>query len=112
MDESLITEFEQVQSQIAKINSDIDKQEAKYHEVLRGLMSKHSEIRSMIKAAMEENSVKKFENDFVAISYVAPTTRTSFDSTRFKEEQPDTYKKYLKISDVSSSIRIKIKESK
>lgn len=62
--------------------------------------------------AMETHGVKKWDNDVMTISYVAPTTRTSVDSTKLKKELPDVFSKYSKVSNVKSSIRIKLKEDK
>lgn len=62
--------------------------------------------------AMETHGVKKWDNDVMTISYVAPTTRTAVDSTKLKKELPDIFSKYSKTSNVKSSIRIKLKEDK
>lgn len=62
--------------------------------------------------AMETHGVKKWDNEIMTISYTAPTTRTSVDSAALKKEQPDTFNKYSKTSNVKSSIRIKLKGDK
>ena len=74
------------------------------------LTIKNQELKEQIKTAMEENGTKKFENDYIAITYVAPTTRNTVDSTKLKEEFTDVYNQCLKTSDVKSSVRIKTKE--
>jgi regulator of replication initiation timing len=58
---------------------------------------------------MKANGVKKFENDFIRLTYKEPTTRTSLDSKKLKEEMPDVFDKYKKESEVKESILIKIK---
>jgi len=74
------------------------------------LQNKNDEIREQIKSAMEENEIKKYENDYIAITYVAPTTRTTIDSALLKQKYEDIYKECSKVSEVKSSIRIKIKD--
>lgn len=59
--------------------------------------------------AMEKHGVKKWDNDIMTISYIAPTTRTSIDSAKLKKEMPEVAEKYSKTSNVKSSIRIKLK---
>ena len=58
---------------------------------------------------MEENGVKNYENDYISLTYVAPTTRRTVDSKLLKEKYVEIYEECSKISDVKSSIRIKIK---
>lgn len=58
---------------------------------------------------MKANGVKKFENDFIRLTYKEPTTRTSIDSKKLKEEMPDVFDKFKRESEVKESILIKIK---
>jgi hypothetical protein len=59
--------------------------------------------------AMEIYGVKSFENDVIKITYVAPTTRTTIDSTKLKKDHPDIAVKYSKLSTVSASVRVTVK---
>ena len=61
---------------------------------------------------MEAHGVKKWDNDVMTVTYTAPTTRTSIDSSKLKKELPDVFSKYSKTSNVKSSIRIKLKGDK
>lgn len=67
-------------------------------------------LRDALMQAMEENSVTTFENDAIKLTYVAPSTRTSIDSTKLKKELPDIAEKYTKTSQVKASLRITLKE--
>lgn len=67
-------------------------------------------MKEQLQKAMEQYGVKKFENETVSFTYVAPTTRTSIDSAKLKKEHPDIAKKYSKTSNVSASVRISVKE--
>lgn len=66
-------------------------------------------LRNTLQKNMEKYGVKKFENDVIAFTYVAPTTRTSIDTTKLKKELPDVYEKYQKTSNIKASVRIKVK---
>ena len=68
-------------------------------------------VREKIVESMLKQGITKFENENIIITYVAPTTAETFDSTRFKVEQPDIYKKYVKTVNKKESVRIKLKEN-
>src|SRR5574344_956568 len=93
----------EVEKQISLAVADLQKKQQE-------LTSKNEEIKEQIKKAMEEKDIKKFENDYIAITYVAPTTRNTVDSAKLKEEFTDVYNQCLKTSDVKASVRIKVKE--
>lgn len=42
----------------------------------------------------------------VKATYVSPSTRTSIDSKKLKEEEPEIAKKFTKTSNVSASVRL------
>ena len=42
----------------------------------------------------------------VKLTYVGPTTRTSIDTKKLKEEEPEIAKKFMKTSEVKASVRI------
>lgn len=42
----------------------------------------------------------------VKATYVSPSTRTSIDSKKLKEEEPELAKKFTKISNVSATVRL------
>ncbi len=64
--------------------------------------------RDLLKA-MEDNGITKIDTDTVTVSYIGATTRETFDSKAFKADMPELYDEYTKFSDVSPSIRIKVK---
>lgn len=66
-------------------------------------------IKEKLLAAMEAYGITKFENDAIKITYYAPSTTTSIDSTKLKKEQPDIAKEYSKTSNKKSYIKIEVK---
>jgi hypothetical protein len=66
-------------------------------------------MRKKLIEAMETYGVKKFENAQIAFTYVAPTTRTSIDSTKLKKKYPAIAEECSKVSNVSASVKITIK---
>lgn len=59
--------------------------------------------------AMEQHGIKSFTSGKVSFTYVAPTTRTTFDKKALQKEHPELdLSKYNKVSDVKPSVRIKV----
>lgn len=73
---------------------------------------KAAELRQRLMAVMEEKGMLSFESDEIKLTYVAPTTRQSIDSTRLKKELPEIAAQYTKESAVKASLRVTIKEAK
>lgn len=108
--EQLLNLYANNETELAKVNEQISLAIADLQNKANELNAKNEELKEQIKNAMEEQGLKKFENDFIAITYVAPTTRTTVDSKKLKELHEDIYNECSKTSDVKASVRIKTKE--
>lgn len=68
------------------------------------------EYKDKILKEMEERNINQIKiGKNITISYIAPTTRESIDTARFKKEMPVMAEKYKKVSNVKSSVRITTK---
>ena len=108
--EELLKLYSNNELQILEVEKQISLAVADLQNKQQELTSKNEELKEQIKKAMEDKDIKKFENDYIVITYVAPTTRNTVDSTKLKEQFADAYNQCLKTSDVKSSVRIKVKE--
>ena len=84
---------------------------AKFGNVLKQIaeLEKSIEpIREQIKAEMEKRKILALKTGNVSISYIGAHKSKKFDVERFKAENVDLYKQYTKVSEVKSSIRIKL----
>ena len=108
-EKALVAKFEKNQMAIAKLNKEIEKAVGEQMQKVATLNEQNTTMREAILEAMEASDTKKFDGDLISITYVAPTTRTTFDSKTFATAMPKTYAKYLKTSNVKASIRLKIK---
>lgn len=102
---SFVENTKEIQLLESKINSAIVSLQKELGEKTR----QNETLKTALKNAMIENGVKKFENDVISLTYVAPYEKTTLDTTKLKEEKPEIYDEYSKISQVSDSIRIKVK---
>ena len=65
-------------------------------------------LKSELVELMPKLGKDKILLDGLAISYRKGTTRKSFDSKAFQVDHPEEYDKYIKESEVSPSITIKV----
>ena len=66
-------------------------------------------MKNEILDAMQKYGVLKFDNEVLKIAFIPEHDAEKFDSKKFKEENPDVYDMYAKISKVKPSIRITVK---
>ena len=76
---------------------------------IKKLKEMQDNYKEQLLKAMEENDILKIDIPELTITRKAPTTRESLDSKSLKEELPDIYDTYCKISPVKGSITIKVK---
>lgn len=75
----------------------------------KSIENQQNSLKEQLLVAMEKHGIKKWDNEVMTITYVAPSTRVSVDSKKLKEELPDVFTKYSKSSKVKSSIKLKLK---
>ena len=94
----------------ALLNPEVAIQLAEFERMAEDIKNKQNELKKRILAEMEEHGILKIETDELMISYVAPYPKESFDSKAFRKKNPDLYDEFVKISTVSASVRMKVKE--
>lgn len=104
---SLTTSLQE-QQEVAELLKYIDTLTALQNEA----KAKLEEFKGAMLEKMEEQNIKKIDNALFSITYVAPTTKNSFDSERFKNEHSDLYEKYLKTTQTKSYVKLTIKKGK
>lgn len=67
-------------------------------------------LKEHILSVMEDRKENVLECEGVKITYVAPTIRESIDKDALQENYPDIYKRYIKIVNVSPTIRVSLKK--
>lgn len=72
----------------------------------------NTEIKKIIEKDYVDSGVSSLKSDKYSFSYIAPSTKQTFDVNKFMEENPELYKKYLKTSNVSDSLRVTKKKEK
>lgn len=72
------------------------------------LKIKQDDLKEQMMKMMEANKQKSIKTNIGSYSYVAATTKKTFDTKLFKDTEPDHYEHYLKETTTKPSIRIKL----
>jgi regulator of replication initiation timing len=91
------------------LNPNISKNIAEFEKQIKALKETEDKLKAEILAEMEAQGIIKLETEDLTISYVSETYRETFDSKALKADDEEMYNKYIKLSPVKSSIRIKVK---
>lgn len=102
-------ELIKVENEIGILDTEVSKKVAEFEKALKEIKEKEEELKQNILSEMESKNILKLETDSLTVTYIAPAERETFDSKRFREDNPDLYDEYVKFSPVKSSIRIKVK---
>ena len=73
------------------------------------LEAKRDAFKKQLEEMFEQFGVEKWETDHFNITRVGSYIKETFDSKKFKADNPELAKDYVKQTEVKSSIRIKIK---
>lgn len=81
---------------------------AEFERQVKAIKAKEEELKQKILEEMESKGIVSIKSPELTISYVAPTTRETFDSKSFRKDHPDLYDEYVNISMVKASVRMKV----
>lgn len=103
MDELIVYE-----NNTALLNPAVSIKLAEFERMVKDVKEKQDELKQRILDEMESKGIVSIKTPELTISYVAPTTRETFDSKTFRKDHPDLYDEYVNISMVKSSVRMKV----
>lgn len=83
---------------------------AEFERQVKLIKKQEEELKKAILEEMEKKNIIKLDTPELAITYVAPTTSERLDTKTLREELPDIYDTYVKLSPVKASIRVRVKE--
>lgn len=97
-----------INADTALLQPEISKKIADFERQIKEIKQAEDELKAKILEEMERKGLLKVKTDDLAITYVAPADRESFDSKKFREDHADLYDEYIKMTPVKASIRIKV----
>lgn len=78
-------------------------------ETIAAYETEYNSLKNAILNAMAEQNIVKIDTEEVLINYIAPTTIESLDAKRLKEDLPNIYDEYARITQVKARLKVKIK---
>lgn len=78
-------------------------------ENLKALEEAKKDLEAQILSVMENQFIKKIENDDISITYVGESDVESFDKTAFKKAYPDIYDEFVSMKTRAPYLSIKVK---
>lgn len=73
------------------------------------LKQEQDALKTAVQREMERLGIIKIDTPELLINYIAETDRETLDTKSLKEECPDIYDAYTKMTPVKASLRIKVK---
>lgn len=81
-------------------------------EMKKELEEKLDEVKEALGIVMDKYEIKSVKNSFIGLTRIAPSTSISFDTAKFKKEDPELYetlfKKYNKKSNRKAYTKIEV----
>ena len=82
---------------------------AAFERKAKKIKEAEEKLKMELLQAMERHGITKIESEEISVTYIAETDRETFDSKAFRADNPEEYDKYVRISTVKPSIRLKVK---
>lgn len=82
---------------------------AEYESVMKEMKRQEDLLKERILAEMESKGILKVDTPRLTLNYIGATERETFDSKKFRADNPDLYDDYIRLSPVKAQVRIKIK---
>lgn len=91
------------------LDSKISERFAYFKKTVKEIKDLESALTAQLQTEMEAHGIIGIETDDLLITYVPEYDRERFDSKRLKKDKPDLYDEYVSMTQVRSSLRIKVK---
>lgn len=102
-------ELLKIENGCALLRKDVENQILEFEKLAKEVKEKEDDLKKAILKEMESCAILKVETEKLRISYVAPTDRETFDKKAFHSRYPTIYDKYVKMTPVKASVRVKVK---
>lgn len=97
----ILTPSEQMMYELKKLQE--------FQITMQEMKNTEEEIKEALYKAMDEYGVKSFDCEIMKLNLIEPTTVTTIDSKRLKEECPEIAEAYSKTSEKKGYVKITYK---
>lgn len=98
-----------VENGLSILDAETSQKIADFEKSIKDMQEKEKALKEAILEEMKQKNIIKIDTPELSITYVDETYKESFDSKLFKEQNPDLYDAYVKMSPVKASLRLKVK---
>ena len=93
----------------AILNPETNQKIAEFERQAKAIKEAEDKLKDKILAEMEAQNIIKIDTEDLSITYIAETYTENFDSKALKQDDEETYNRYIKISSKKAYIKIKVK---
>ena len=102
-------ELIKVENGLSILDAETSQKIADFEKAIKDMQEQEKALKEAILEEMKQKKIIKIDTPEIAITYVDETYKETFDTKLFKEQNPDLYDAYVKMSVVKSSLRLKVK---
>lgn len=102
-------ELIKVENGLSILDPETSQNIAEFEKAIKDMQEKEKALKEAILEEMKQKKIIKLDTPEIAITYVDETYKETFDTKLFKEQNPDLYDAFVKISVVKPSLRLKVK---
>ena len=102
-------ELIKVENGLSILDAETSQKIAEFERQIKDMQEKEKALKEAILEEMKQKNIIKIDTPELSITYVDETYKESFDSKLFREQNPDLYDNYVKMSPVKASLRLKVK---
>lgn len=89
------------------LNQETENELINLERAIKTLKDRQEKLKTALMEEMEKRGIIKIETDDIVVTYIPETDREQFDSKQFRADNGDLYDKYVKMTPVKASIRVK-----
>lgn len=104
-----MNELIKVEGSIALLDSEAIAKIVAFETAMKNIKQQEDELRAAILAEMEAKHVIKIESDELSITYKAAHDREQLNAKALRQDMPEIYDEYVRMTRVKPSILIKVR---
>lgn len=97
------------ENNVLVLDSETSQKIADFERTIKELTEKEKALKEAILKEMEQKNIIKLDTPEITITYVAENYKETFDTKLFKEQNPDLYDGYVRMTVTKPSLRLKVK---
>ena len=102
-------ELIKVENGLSILDAETSQKIADFEKSIKDMQEKEKALKEAILEEMKKKNIIKIDTPELSITYVDETYKENFDSKLFREQNPDLYDSYVKMSTVKAGLRLKVK---